>query len=128
MNLVDKYNSIKKNTKYKSFDTTYHPAPTDEDYAIGYIDRFFIRLANQETGIINEVDSKIFVRLQTNPLYIRTQIRWKITGPTSTIFNEDGSVKEFGIAHANKRSVELGKKDIPNLDKFLIDYTKFSKV
>ena len=45
----------------------------------------------------------------------------------NTTFNDDGSVKEYGIAHANKRSIELGKKDISNLDKFLVDYTKFYK-
>lgn len=129
LDIIAKYRKLQRyiKTEAKIVSTTYHPDPIEEDFQIGYLDRFFLRKANQQTGIIQEVDAKTYKKFMNNPLFAKTRIRWKIMGPLNTTFNDDGSVKEYGIAHANKRSIELGKKDISNLDKFLVDYTKFYK-
>lgn len=126
MDLVKAYNKLvgKQN---KIVVEPFHPQPISEDYKIGYIDRFFVRAGNQSNGIITEVSPKLFDKLQSDNRFVTARLRWKIEGPYETTFNEDGSVKEFGITHANKRSIELAKKSISNLDTFLVDYTKFYK-
>jgi hypothetical protein len=126
MDLVKAYNKLAGRREMNTIDA-FHPTPVPEDYKIGYIDRFFVRAGNQSNGIVTEIAPKLFDKIQSDKRFITARLRWKISGPYQTIFNEDGSVKEFGIIHANKRSIELAKKSIPNIDTFLVDYTKFYK-
>lgn len=127
MDLVKSYNKLAGKIKPNIIDA-FHPEPTAEDYSMGYIDRFFCRMANQSDGIITEISPKLYNKLQNDKKLITARMRWKIKGEMETKFNDDGSVKEFGIIHANKRSIELAKKNISNIDTFLVDYTKFYKV
>lgn len=115
-NIIDRYNTIKK-----VIDTTqplleaYEPKLIEQDYQIGYIYRFFIRKRNEPNGVIYEIDKFTNKKYAKDSLYITTKIRWKIIG------NRDE------VISANKKSIELGRKDISNLDTYLKNHSKFWK-
>ena len=60
-----KYNELKIDIlEYKLPDIiTNVPKPTEDDYKIGYIQRYFIQKSNDNTAYIYEVDSSNFLDL-----------------------------------------------------------------
>lgn len=115
-NIIDRYNTIKK-----VVDTTtplleaYEPKLIEQDYQIGYIHRFFIRKRNEPNGVIYEIDKFTNKKYIKDSLYITTKIRWKIRGDKTE------------VETANKKSIELGRKQISNLDTYLKNHSKFWK-
>ncbi len=115
-NIINRYTIIKQTENYKTlFLEVYEPKLVEQDYQIGYIYRFFIRKRNELNGVIYEIDKYTNKKYINNPLYITTKIRWKIKGNKSE------------VEEANKKSIELGRQHISNLDTYLKNHSKFWK-
>jgi hypothetical protein len=93
----------------------FEPNPNQQDYVHQYIFRYFIRKRNEQNGLIYEVNKKTFDSIKDDSLYFGVSISWKIYGDKN----------ETQIA--NKKSIQLGKQTISNLDNYLNDYLKFWK-
>jgi hypothetical protein len=113
-NIINRYTTIKPTTNMP-FLEVYEPKLIEQDYKIGYIYRFFIRKRNESNGIIYEIDKYTAKKYVNNPLYITTKIRWKIKGDKTE------------TEEANKKSIELGRHNISNLDTYLKNHSKFWK-
>ena len=115
-NIVDRYTNIKNtNNSRQPLLEAYEPKLIEQDYKIGYIYRLFIRKRNEPMGIIYEIDKYTNKKYVNNPLYITTKIRWKIKGDKTE------------VEEANKKSIELGRHNISNLDTYLKNNSKFWK-
>ena len=115
-NIVDRYTNIKNtNNSRQPLLEAYEPKLIEQDYKIGYIYRLFIRKRNEPMGIIYEIDKYTAKKYVNNPLYITTKIRWKIKG------------NKIEVEEANKKSIELGRHNISNLDTYLKNHSKFWK-
>lgn len=80
----------------------YTPAPTQNDYARGYIIRYFIKLKSNKDSSIIEVEEKEFkmftsvVASSLSDLYLSTSLRWKISGERSDVeLSNDRVVKSL---------------------------------
>ena len=62
------------------------PTPTETDYSNGYIDRFFVKKANE--NIIFEISYSSAVYINTN-LYKPVQVKWKISGPKNDVYKNN---------------------------------------
>jgi hypothetical protein len=112
-----KYNKLKIDVlEYKLPDIiTNVPNPTEDDYKIGYIQRYFIQKANDNTAYIYEVDSSNFLDFQLSPYFKTSTIRWRISGSTDE------------IRESNSKSIKIGMKEISSLHLYLPNTLQFSK-
>jgi len=104
----------------------FRPKPTDKDYKVGEIRRYFAQQTTQPTGEITEVSKAQFEALKTNPLYRVVDVRWKISGPVEdTLDPETEEVKIVGAENSNKASIRIAAKTIPTIHRKLNNPLQF---
>lgn len=91
------------------------PSPSETDYKIGYIQRYFIQKRNDEGSYIYEVSKQYFGDILDNPFFKGVTLKWKILG------NRE-EVREM-----NRKSVSYASKDIKNISLYLPNYLQFHK-
>jgi hypothetical protein len=125
---IDRYNNITKIQKYKFSNqtiTAFLPSPTESDYSIGYIRRYFIQNVVDKSSPIYEVSDVEFSRILTLPNYTGVSLKWRITGPISQTFTN--SVIDKGVRESNRISISLVNDKIPNLKFYLPNLLQFHK-
>ena len=110
-NLISRKKDLVKPKKIKSF----VPNPNERDYLRGYIQRYFVRISNDESSPIIEVDSKEYSNLLSNPFYVGEKLRWRITG------------NESEVKDSNTKSIMLSSTKIKNLKLYLPNLLQFHK-
>ena len=86
--MFSKYSSLKSLTRQKYPEVT--PAnPTDSDYRIGKITRYFTQKANDRNADIFEVSKKDFKN--QNNLYRYTSFQWRISGKRGEVIRDNGA-------------------------------------
>jgi hypothetical protein len=103
------------------------PSPTQDDYDNGYVDRYFIQKTNDKESPIYEVNNKTFLSFTPKPGWIGVSVRWRLTGPSETIYNDNGEIEDISISESNRRVIELRKQKMPSLKKYLGNLTQFSQ-
>lgn len=110
---------------------TFHPRPTESDYTLGYLIRYFTKKKNETSVMeISEEEYNNIVNGTTDydiRMYQTAKILWKITGP---IKNQKKSKYNNipGIIETNQRLVENSNKTFLGiLDYIGGDYTKFAR-
>ena len=89
--MFSKYSSLKSLTRQKYPEVT--PAnPTDSDYRIGRITRYFTQKANDRNADIFEVSKKDFNN--QNNLYRYTSFQWRISGKREEVIRDNQSTME----------------------------------
>jgi hypothetical protein len=91
------------------------PTPTEDDYKVGYIRRYFVQRANDKNGIIYEISENSFSTFTANTLYITTTVNWKISGT-------DEEIKKI-----NDKVVRYASNNLPALRLYLPNLLQFSK-
>ncbi len=94
----------------------YIPTPSENDYSIGYIERYFVQKTNDTNSFIYEVDDHFKQIIMSNPLYSVTKLKWKITGTPQQIMD------------ANKKSIDYIVDSIPKLKAYLPNLLQFAKI
>ena len=86
--MFSKYSSLKSLTRQKYPEVT--PAnPTDSDYRIGKITRYFTQKANDRNADIFEVSKDDFS--SKNNLYRYTSFQWRISGKRGEVIRDNGA-------------------------------------
>jgi hypothetical protein len=116
------YKTLLKNAEFYDikYPETIVPSPTDDDYTVGFIRRYFVRRSNDINGHIFEVSEKVYSEFVTNnsPFWIIDNMKWRITGPKSSVFDINGIVSDMGVVAANK---------LPNIKLYLPNLTQFHR-
>jgi hypothetical protein len=94
----------------------YIPNPSENDYSVGYIERYFVQKTNDINSFIYEVSEHFKQTIMSNPLYSITKIKWKITGTPQQIMD------------ANKKSIDYVVDNIPKLKAYLPNLLQFAKI
>jgi hypothetical protein len=123
------YNDIAKSTEIFNvkYPKTLVPIPTDTDYELGFIRRYFIRRSNDESGHIFEIDESTYNEYFDSPFWIATDIKWRISGPRNTKIGSNGEIEDMGVVNSNKAAISLGAKQLKNLKLYLPNLTQFYK-
>ena len=89
-------------------------SPTEQDYKVGYITRYFMMRRNGDFTTIKEISFQDFDTFNSDDLYKTTTLKWKITGSKDEVEN------------TNKTLVELKK---PGFDfgTYFTNYSQFLK-
>jgi len=103
------------------------PTPTQNDYEIGFIDRYFTQRANDASGFVFEVSSDVFDELVENAFWKTVKIKWRLIGPINPTYKEDNTLNDVGVMASNKASISLGAAIIKNIDLYLPNLLQFYK-
>lgn len=115
MDFINRYKKIASNTRLKKPKKikSFIPNPNERDYLRGYIQRYFVRISNDDSSPIIEVDSKEYSSLLSNPFYVGDKLRWRITGDETEV--KDSNAKSIKISSTNIKKLNLY---LPNLLQF----------
>lgn len=121
-------NLIKNKTIYSlSIPKTIVPSPTDDDYSNGIIDRYFAQKVNDSNGFVYEIDLNTYNELKINPYWIIEIVKWRLSGPLESVYDDNGKLIDKGVKNSNISSIAYGQKTIKNLNLYLINILQFYK-
>lgn len=127
MKIVDTNENLKLKLNLNDFNfelpVPFLPSPSDNDYRIGFIDRYVVGRVN--TTSITEVSLDVYDTI-VNPLYIKTEFRWKIVGPLNSKYSNKILLQEGVIDYNKKQILNLNNK-IPGSKDLFTNYTQFYK-
>jgi hypothetical protein len=105
--------------------TTNVPSPNDDDYRIGFIRRYFIRRSNDIDAHIFEVDDVEHSKYINNPFWTIDSVKWRISGPISPVYKDDGTLIDKGVTNSNKAAIGLAAKNLKNIALYLPNLLQF---
>jgi len=123
------YNKIAENIDLFVVNTpnTIVPTPTDDDYSIGFIRRYFVRKANDENTFTYEIPKDEYKEYIDNPFWVTADIKWRITGPLNPTYKDNGDIDDRGVMNSNKAAIGLATHKIKNIALYLPNYLQFYK-
>lgn len=119
---------IKNKTFYSlSIPSTIVPSPTEDDYSIGSINRYFTQKANDINGFVYEITFDKFEELNENPNWSVEIVRWRISGPLNAVYSDKGDITDKGVIDSNKTSIFIASNKLKNIGLYLPNVTQFYK-
>jgi len=114
---LDRYKEISKlNSSFKKKKiSTFIPEPTDKDYRNGYVKRYFIQKANDNSSPIYEIKRTSFSSFDNNSFYVAVSLLWRIRGDREE------------VKKSNQASVKIAGEVIPKLYLYLPNLLQFHK-
>jgi len=103
------------------------PTPTDEDYYIGFVRRYFVRKANDINGFTYEIDKDEYADYIDNPFWTTADIKWRISGPLNPTYKENGEEDDRGVMNSNKAAIGIAASKIKNIGLYLPNILQFYK-
>ena len=103
------------------------PTPTDEDYYIGFVRRYFVRKANDINGFTYEIDKDEYADYIDNPFWTTADIKWRISGPLNPTYKENGEEDDRGVINSNKAAIGIAASKIKNIGLYLPNILQFYK-
>lgn len=112
-----KYNRLNKDLDLFNIPTlvTHVPNPQPNDYARGYIKRYFIQKSNDDNSFIYEVSDDTYSQFNVTPFYKRQSLKWRLTGT-------DEEIKD-----SNYKSVKIAAENMKGLLLYLPNFLQFSQ-
>lgn len=102
---------------------TFLPKPTDNDYKVGYIERYVVSKINYSE--ITEVSRDVYGKIDSN-FFRKEKFKWKITGVLNNKY--DGKMLlQQGVIEFNKKQVEEINTIINGANNVFRDLTQFYK-
>lgn len=109
------------------FPKTIVPTPTEDDYVIGFIMRYFVQKVNDDNAHIFEIDEKEYDVYKDNLHWKSAELKWRISGPKNTTYNLDGSIDDKGVLDANKAAIFRTAQRLKNIGLYLPNLLQFHK-
>jgi len=103
------------------------PTPTDDDYQIGFIRRYFVTRTSDLAGFVYEVSQNDYENYLENPNFIGVDLKWRIRGPIDRIYNNNGLVEDNGVKYSNRAGIAFVSGTIKNIGLYLPNILQFYK-
>ncbi|MBM5787805.1 MAG: hypothetical protein FJ375_03695 [Pelagibacterales bacterium] len=103
------------------------PVPKEADYKFGFIERYFVKKANDKNGFIFEVNETDYEKYLENPYWVGDKIIWRITGPQNPIYKNNGTLDDKGVIFSNKSALSIASKKLQNISLYLPNILQFYK-
>jgi hypothetical protein len=109
------------------FPKTIVPSPTDIDYENGFINRYFTQRVNDSNSFVFEIDLEEYNSILENPYWTLEEMRWRITGPKSAVYSNNGNITDIGVIASNRASISIVSNKIKNIGLYLPNLLQFYK-
>jgi hypothetical protein len=106
---------------------TVTPLPTQNDYEIGFIRRYFCQKANDVNGFVFEISIDEYNRLELNVFWKVADLKWRIIGPTDTVYKDNGEIEDVGVIKSNKYALQTAASTVKNIGLYLPNILQFYK-
>jgi hypothetical protein len=103
------------------------PVPTDTDYELGFIRRYFTQKSNDPSGHIYEIDEEVYSELTESPFWKVADMKWRIRGPLTDVYNENGTISDMSVSSSNNASIRLIGNKLNNIALYLPNLLQFYK-
>ena len=103
------------------------PNPESNDYENGFIERYFVQKVNDKTAQVFEISNSTYPKYISNPYWATVNIKWRITGPVDTIYNETGDIADRGVINSNKMLLDIAAEKIKNIKLYLPNLLQFHR-
>lgn len=104
------------------------PKLKENDYTRGYVVRYFTQKANDLNASIYEISKGEYNKLSSTPMYITTNLRWRISGSKDPSYSTNGTETDMGVRRSNKNSIALASEVMINLKMYLPNLSQFHKI
>lgn len=123
------YKDLIKDKEIYSLETpkTFIPSPTENDYEIGSIDRYFTQRANDSNGFVFELDENEYSNIIENPYWVVVIMRWRISGPIDAVYGPNEQLTDMGVRASNRASIAITSAKIKNIGLYLPNLLQFHK-
>lgn len=125
------YSKLLKNPELFNiqYPETIIPVPSETDYDVGFIRRYFTKKANDRNAYVFEISEKVYTEYLNNndSFWVIANLKWRIKGPIDKTFKEDGTIKDIGVRESNKAALGLASATIPNIKLYLPNLLQFYK-
>jgi hypothetical protein len=123
------YSKVANNLNLFKIDVpnTIVPSPSDVDYQLGFIRRYFCQKANDSHSYIFEIDEDEFRKLEESPFWKVSDMKWRISGPIQRTYKDDGNVNDIGVTESNRAAINLTSLKIKNISLYLPNLLQFYK-
>ena len=99
------------------------PIITQQDVLNKYVIRYFLRIVNDKSFII-ETNNREYSVFVNNPRFIGCELKWKIVGRKETITLKNGS-NLYGVEDANRITVADADLTFGGLRTYISDYLEY---
>jgi hypothetical protein len=103
------------------------PSPTESDYELGFLRRYFCQKTNDVNGFVFELSPDVYLNLQTNVFWKTVDLKWRIRGPKETTYKDNGDIDDIGVMQSNKYSLQTSASTIKNISLYLPNLLQFYK-
>jgi len=109
--------------------------PTSDDYATGFVIRYFIHQRNDKSARIREISKKQFDNLSdpgaglNSNFYEGISLKWKLTGPRKDVIS-NGLITKPGVEDTNRRTIERKEFYMNGIKRFmqyrLVEFSEYA--
>ena len=99
------------------------PVITQSDVLRKYFTRYFVRPTSDKTRVM-EIDESQYMQFKENPIYVTTQIKWKIVGKQESDTTPYGA-RIYGVKDTNIKTVSVADLTFGGLTRYIRDYLEF---
>ena len=103
------------------------PSPSESDYQIGFIRRYFCQKSNDINGFVFEISETVYDKFHLNPFWKVIDLKWRIRGPLETTYKDNGDIEDVGVIKSNKYSLQTSASTIKNIGLYLPNVLQFYK-
>ena len=103
------------------------PTPSDTDYQIGFIRRYFVTKTADLAGFVYEVKFDDYENYLENPHFISVDLKWRIRGPLDITYKSNGEINDKGVSNSNKAAISLASQKLKNIGLYLPNLLQFYK-
>jgi hypothetical protein len=103
------------------------PTPTDVDYQLGFIRRYFVAKTSDLAGFVYEVSENDYNHYLENPFFTTADIKWRISGPIEPTYKDNGELNDRGVRSSNKGAIGMANSKIKNIGLYLPNLLQFHK-
>ena len=103
------------------------PTPSDTDYQIGFIRRYFVTKTADLAGFVYEVKFDDYENYLENPHFICVDLKWRIRGPLDITYKPNGEINDRGVSNSNKAAISLASQKLKNIGLYLPNLLQFYK-
>ncbi len=125
--MIDNYKKLKTIPIKNRTPKAYFPNPTNRDYEIGFIRRYFTQMRATPGAPIFEISEDTYADYSDTPYYVGVKINWKITGDLEDTYTENGEYIP-SVHTVNSLSIIEGEKIIPELNLYLVNTKQFHRL
>ena len=102
----------------------FKPTPTEEDYSLGRITRFFVKKVTSPNFPIYEVDISQYEEFEKNAFYKCAYLTWTISGRPYSIQDDNGNVAP-GAYELNQNEILRVDESLPGVIDVLQNLLEF---